>query len=188
MKQNKLILLPFLLLLYGCFTITIPPKIYEPSILRKSNADVSYCIDEKIKTLKLVDHTGERESNFAGSLTYSLQKTMEQIFYSPKEVSGFDEVKSKYFILFEKEDSNLKAISRGSFIYKDYEYTLKIKVTIYKDKKKIDEIIATGYGYQSYESFGEKLTSFDCIKYACSQALNAIIKNIGDYLMNYKFE
>lgn len=187
MKQKLLI--PFLLFLGGCFTIMIPPHIYEPSILKKSSADVSYCIDEKLKNIELIlDGKMKEESNFAQSLTVSLQKTMEQIFYSPKEVNSFEDVKTKYFILFEKELSDLKSVFVGDLIYRDYEYTLKVKVTIYKDKKKIDEIIAMGYAYQGYRGFMTNLTSSECIKLACEKALKDVIKNIGDYLMNYKFE
>lgn len=188
-KFNLIILLPLFLFLFGCFTIMIPPKIYEPSILKKNNADVSYCIDEKIKNIELITDKGTKyQSNFAQTLTYSLQKTMEQIFYSPKEVSSFEESKSKYFVLFEKETSELKEIYAGSLIYKDYEYNLKIRITIYKDKKKIDEIIATGRGYKSHQEIFEKLTSYECIKFATTEALDKIIKNIGEYLMNFKFE
>ncbi|MCS7228194.1 MAG: hypothetical protein NZ839_04445 [Endomicrobia bacterium] len=188
MKKFSLII-PLFLFLFGCFTIMIPPKIYEPSILKKNNADVSYCIDEKIKNIELVTDKGTKyKSNFAQTLTYSLQKTMEQIFYSPKEVGSFEESKSKYLILFEKDTSELKEISAGSLIYSNYEYTIKIRVTIYKDKKKIDEIIATGRGYKSYQEIYEKLTSFECIRLATTEALDKVIRNIGEYLMNFKFE
>lgn len=187
-KLSIIILSLSTILLYGCFTVMIRPIIYEPSVLRKVSANVSYCVDDKLKNIELVDDKGFKvESNFGKALYYSLQKSMEQIFYSPKEVNNFDETQTEYFILLEKDTSDLKAIYVGSLFHCDYEYTLKIRLTIYKNKKKVDEVIIRGYGYQGYKGLTENLTSIECIKYASQKALDDVIKNLGEYLMNYKF-
>jgi len=191
MNKLKNIIILFVFFIFGCATtqkIIIKPIEYQPSLLEKNPTNVSYHIDDNLKTLTEKEGKIVIYEIFLGdAMCKSIKGVMEKIFYEPKEVSDLNATSENILIKFTKANSIIKR-DPGSI----YTYIIEINMQIFKNKKLIKEVNFTGETTQYDRHWKIGTTNFQDyqaqVEATCKYAISNVCYKIGEYLMKYNFE
>ncbi|MCM8808483.1 MAG: hypothetical protein NC926_11225 [Candidatus Omnitrophica bacterium] len=192
-KRNENVLLTLVILgiilsvlLSACATTVITtPTTYKPSLLRKNPAEISYYVDERLKTLT-ENYKGIVQSyklEVGSGLYSSIKNMLNEIFYNPDEIAEITDKKN--VIKFTYVNSNLTKEPGGRTFYK-----IEIRVEIFKNGKKIDDVVVSGEGEcpTVLDDYKGVITIPEEGKISSERAITKVINQIGEFLNNYKFE